>query len=285
MTDPREVLRPSGPEPALDLQAVHARAGQLSRRRRVAVAGGGAGVLVAVLALSGVALQHSAGEELLRPPVAATGTPLSPQPPPVAPTPGPTPTAGAGRSGAPGTTAASPSGSPRATRPPTTAPRSTPPTTTAPGTAAPTTPPAPTPAFVADTGPDTGVASGGQLSLVGIRAARQDGFDRVVYEFSGPAGAVPGWRVEYVEQAVADPSGLPVQVRGAAVLQVVLREVAPGYTGGRLSPTGTALLSDVVPSSTFEGVSQSFLGLTARAPFRVTQLANPPRVVVDVLAP
>src|ERR671926_500533 len=56
-------------------------------------------------------------------------------------------------------------------------------------------------------------------TLVAIRAAHHAGFDRVVFEFSGP---LPQRRdVRYVPQLIADGSGQPVPIAGNAILKTV----------------------------------------------------------------
>lgn len=269
MTDPRHALRPVGPDAELDLAAVQARASQLGRRRRLGTAVA-AGALSAVAVLGGLALTRPGADEVLRPPL-ATRAPSASAPATSAPT------ASAPTTPAPTTTA------PATTAPATNAPRRT----TAPATprATLTATGRPPTAFPANTLPDAQDAAGGQLTLVSVRSGRQDGYDRVVYELAGPTGAVPGWQVAYVDRAVLDPSGQAVAVRGSAVLQVVLSSLAPTAPPARQAPSGTVLLREVVPGTVFEGLGQSFLGLSTRAPFRVFALTGPPRVVVDVLAP
>lgn len=299
MTDPRTALGEPGELPDVDLGAVRARAGQLRRRRRaVAVVSGG----VAVAAAAALALLPTGlGSEALVPPLATRGpvpgvtdTPRTPAATPAPTTPAtaptsstrPTPPARPGPSARP-TPSAGPT--PAATRPSggtrpaaTPTPATTPPTTTAgPPSTGPTAPAAP---FPADDAPEAAAAGGAPAVLTGVTTGRQDGYDRVVYRFDGPAGALPGWRVAYVAKAVQDGSGEPVALEGDAVLQVVLTgttaEGGSPYTG-RARP-GLDLLAEVVTAGPFEGQTTSFLGLAQRAPFRVLRLSAPTRVVVDV---
>jgi hypothetical protein len=126
--------------------------------------------------------------------------------------------------------------------------------------------------------------------LTDVRAARQEGFDRVVFEF---ANGVPGYDVGYVERPiVADGSGDEVAVEGAAVLRVrmepaldadLTQESAPRtYTGpNRFSP-GTAAVVELVGAGGFEAVLTWAVGIDGERPFRVTTLSNPPRIVIDV---
>lgn len=145
------------------------------------------------------------------------------------------------------------------------------------------------PAFAATTGVDTEEPVGGPLSVVAVRVATQDGYDRVVFELDGKESGEPGWRVEYTDDPAQQGSGNPVEVEGAATLAVVITgsgfPMDTGATEVSDDPTLPAELEsiqDVVLEATFEGQYQAFIGTTREAPFRVFRLSNPTRVVIDV---
>jgi hypothetical protein len=121
-------------------------------------------------------------------------------------------------------------------------------------------------------------------SMTALRVAGQAGFDRVVIEFSG-TGA-PGVKVDYDNQPVADGSGAPIAVQGVTTLKVRLFPATSiEYTGqGRVTASDTKNITEVVRGGDFEAVLTWFVGLRTKAPFRVTVLQNPTRVVVDVAA-
>lgn len=167
-------------------------------------------------------------------------------------------------------------------------------------TATPTPGPAATPAtgadapedFPAGTGLDTAEPTGGPLTVRAVRAARQQGYDRVVFELAGRAAGQAGWRVEYTASPAQQGSGDPVQVDGAAVLSVLIS--GTGYpmdtgveevTGDPSLPGDLGVVTDVVLGAVFEGQYEAFIGTGAQAPFRVFRLADPERVVVDVRTP
>ena len=168
------------------------------------------------------------------------------------------------------------------------------PTPSATGTASPTPAPSATetqagPPFPATPGTATAEpSSGASLTVTDVRAAAHDGYDRVVFDLGG-SGA-PGWRVGYVDKAVDDPSGLPVNVLGAAVIQVVI--TGTGYpadtgqtewAGSPLRPQGLSTVQEVQVRGVFEGQTQAFVGVArAGAPFRVFALTGPARLVIDV---
>lgn len=145
------------------------------------------------------------------------------------------------------------------------------------------------PQFPADTAADTQEPSGeSDLMLTDVRAAEHDGFDRVVLEFAGTGG--PGWRTEYVAEAVQDGSGEPIDVEGDAVLQVNVsgtrypaENEAGYYDGPRSFSPEDEEVDEVYVGGTFEGLTQVVLGIdSADAPFRVFPLQDPVRVVIDV---
>ena len=146
-----------------------------------------------------------------------------------------------------------------------------------------------TPPFPANTKPDDGGhGTGGQRWVTGVRTARHDGYDRVVFDLDG--GGTAGWYVSYTDDPRADGSGDPVPVEGQVFLQVVLRGMGyPGFDGipeidlGATPGAGTRGVTEVVPAGVFEGDQLAFIGLTGgRRPFRVFGLTDPVRVVVDV---
>jgi hypothetical protein len=142
--------------------------------------------------------------------------------------------------------------------------------------------------FPADTEVDVAepVAADG-LTVTAVRAARHEGYDRVVFEFAG--SGTPGWSVEYVDTPSSQGSGEVVDVPGEAHLQVTMQETSYPYeTGaaelaaGPAAVSGTEVVQSVVYDATFEGTSVAWVGTSARAPFRVYALTGPTRLVVEV---
>jgi hypothetical protein len=156
----------------------------------------------------------------------------------------------------------------------------------------PAVPPTLLPPFPADASADFADPSpDALLTVTAIRIGRQHGYDRVVFELGG-TGA-PGWDVRYVDQPRSQGSGEPVHVAGEAALEVTITGVGyPGDTGvqeysgpDRQSAAATEVITETVLDSTFEGQTVAFVGTTRQAPFRVYRLLDPPRVVVEVVAP
>jgi hypothetical protein len=128
----------------------------------------------------------------------------------------------------------------------------------------------------------------GSPELVGLRAGRHAGFDRVVFQLDGP---IPSYySVRYVPVVRLDGSGEALRLRGRAFLEVVVR--APTHDeDGRplLRPTrlrpGLPALREVHAPASFEGQTVAGIGVTARVGFRVQELADPTRIVIDLAHP
>ena len=133
---------------------------------------------------------------------------------------------------------------------------------------------------------DLAPGPGGVASLISLRAAEHAGYDRVVWELSGSA---PGVHVEYVDRPVRQcGSGEPVPLPGDAWLEVRL-EPARAHTeeglptiAERRRTAGLPLVQEMVQTCDFEAVVTWVLAVSSPEPIRVTRLASPPRVVVDI---
>lgn len=148
------------------------------------------------------------------------------------------------------------------------------------------------PPFPANTESDTGAASAdSSVTVTEIRTGLHDGYDRVVFEVEGTG--TPGWDVRHVDEAAGQGSGMTIPVEGEAILQVTITGVGyPTETGIEeydgstpLPGAGTEVVTEVVWDSTFEGTSVAFVGLTEETPFRVYELDDPARVVLEIVHP
>jgi hypothetical protein len=128
----------------------------------------------------------------------------------------------------------------------------------------------------------------GSSTLTGLRAGRHASFDRVVFQLDGP---IPSYyTVRYVPVVRLDGSGAPLRLRGTAFLEVVVRAPThdqdghPILTPTRLRPDFPALREVNAPGS-FEGQTTAGIGVTRQVGFRVLELANPSRIVIDLAHP
>jgi hypothetical protein len=128
----------------------------------------------------------------------------------------------------------------------------------------------------------------GSPTLVGLRAGRHPGFDRVVFQLDGP---IPSYySVRYVPVVRLDGSGERLRLRGNAFLEVVVRapthdeDYRPVLSPTRLRPDFPALREVSAPGS-FEGQTTAGIGVTQRVGFRVFELTSPTRIVIDLAHP
>jgi len=130
--------------------------------------------------------------------------------------------------------------------------------------------------------PDAPVAT-----LRDVRTARQQGFDRVVFEFEG--SQLPGYHLEYIDKPVRQcGSGEPVPIAGDAWLQVRLIPAQAHTEAGQ--PTvpererhlGYPNLLELESICDFEAHVEWVLGVASPNRYRVLELTNPARLVVDV---
>lgn len=147
--------------------------------------------------------------------------------------------------------------------------------------------------FSGGTAPVTATAPAGLTAPIvqAMRAAAQDGFDRLVFEFSGDK--VPGYSVQYDTKAVACGSGqdLTAFIGGgtapAALLTVKIQPANAHTENG--APTiprdlnaGLSTIKRAFGTCDFEADVTYAVALSAQKPFKVSTLNNPPRLVIDV---
>ena len=127
----------------------------------------------------------------------------------------------------------------------------------------------------------------GSATLRAIRAGRHEGFDRIVFEFAG--SEVPGYHIEYIDKPVRScGSGDVVPLAGDGWLQVRF-EPARAHTDEGKPTLGFRELTPRLPNllelkSTcdFEGQVEWVAGVGSPNRYRVLELENPARFVVDI---
>jgi len=121
------------------------------------------------------------------------------------------------------------------------------------------------------------------LALTGIRAAAHEGFTRVVLEFSGEG--TPGVRhAAWTDEAVEQGRGLPIQVEGGAVLDLVI-DGTPMTASNTPYPSGTHTRAgdlDIVSDGSFEDNTHIVIGAPTAREFQIGFLSNPVRMVIDI---
>ena len=129
----------------------------------------------------------------------------------------------------------------------------------------------------------------GISTLLSVRTARHEEFDRVVLELEGP---LPGVHVEYVDRPVrACGSGDPVPLPGDAWLEVRISPTNAHTESGRPTiadrrrRTDLPVVIEIVRTCDFEAVVTWVLAVRSPEPFRLARFGDPWRIVVDVRHP
>ncbi len=125
------------------------------------------------------------------------------------------------------------------------------------------------------------------VTLREVRSARNEGFDRVVFQFEGEQ--VPGYHVEYVEKSavIKCGSGDPAELAGQGFLQIRIQP-AQAHADGKATVTererkpALPLLAELEQTCDFEGEVTWVLGVQRPNKYRVMELQGPTRLVVDV---
>lgn len=184
------------------------------------------------------------------------------------------------------------------------------PTTAPPSTAAPTTPvlttTSPPSTIVTTTTTEACAPFGGTAEvrvkfpdflspLIGkdIRTGMETCLERIVIELQTSsiptASGFPGYSVRYATGPVKEsPSDLPVTISGSDVLLVSLGswmnfQGTGGYNGpSQIFPNNTDHIQELRLIENFEGMTTWAIGLDDELPFRVLELSNPPRLVIEL---
>ena len=124
------------------------------------------------------------------------------------------------------------------------------------------------------------------VTLREVRTARNEGFDRLVLQFDG--AQLPGYHVEYVDKPVIKcGSGDPTEVAGQGWLQIRVQP-AQAHEGAQVTVAererkpGLPLVQELELTCDFEGEVTWVLGVKSPNKYRVLELREPTRLVVDV---
>lgn len=126
---------------------------------------------------------------------------------------------------------------------------------------------------------------------VGSHGAGASGYDRIVIEFQGsglPAVTLRAGKPPFTR----DPSDLPLPVRGASFLVLVLQGATAVTPEGTITYAGSTdftpsfpALSEFKEAGDFEAVTTWVAGLTGPSCHRLLVLTNPTRLVIDLQHP
>jgi hypothetical protein len=125
------------------------------------------------------------------------------------------------------------------------------------------------------------------VTLQSVSTTACDGFDRVVFEFNTPA--TPGYHASYIDKPVRHcASGNTVPVAGDAWLEVRMSPAQAHTDAGQstIAQTNRTVnlpnMRQLVQTCDFEGQVTWVLGVGNPKRFRVVELTNPSRIIVDV---
>ncbi|HEX5753395.1 MAG TPA: hypothetical protein VFZ09_44770 [Archangium sp.] len=124
------------------------------------------------------------------------------------------------------------------------------------------------------------------ITLREVRTARNEGFDRLVLQFDGDQ--LPGYHIEYVDKPVIKcGSGDPTEIAGQGWLQVRVQpaQAHEGTTvtvAERERKPGLPIIQELELTCDFEGEVTWVLGMKHPNKYRVMELREPTRLVVDV---
>jgi hypothetical protein len=121
--------------------------------------------------------------------------------------------------------------------------------------------------------------------IINLRIGEHGSFDRVVIDMRGK---MAGYNVRFVKHLTYDGSGQPVPLKGKRFVSIVLNPASAHdkdgnslYQGPTLQQYDLPSLRGVAFTGDFEGYVSFGISLTHKAPFRVNELSNPTRLVID----
>jgi hypothetical protein len=124
------------------------------------------------------------------------------------------------------------------------------------------------------------------VTLREVRSARNEGFDRVVFQFDGDQ--LPGYHLEYIDRPVIKcGSGDPTAIAGQGWLAVRIQP-AQAHENGQVTVAdrerkpGLPVLEELELTCDFEAEVTWVLGVKHPNKYRVMELHQPTRLVVDV---
>ena len=123
-----------------------------------------------------------------------------------------------------------------------------------------------------------------------VRAMRQQTFDKVVFEFDG---TIPSYNIKYLAGRIyEDLDGKHrIRIAGNAFIQIEMfvipfdEQQGKFYQSRGFSPKGKLImpsLRQIEDKGEEEGFYDFLLGVSSRKVYRVTELSNPARLVIDL---
>jgi hypothetical protein len=126
-----------------------------------------------------------------------------------------------------------------------------------------------------------------RANITDVRIGTHDGYDRVVFEFTGghPEGSLERAEPPFTH----DASGEAIDVAGESFLRLIMHggtkqqeDGTSSYDGPTDFGPGHPALIDLVEGGDFEAQSTWYLGLAGESCVRVMTLEDEPRIVIDI---
>lgn len=121
-----------------------------------------------------------------------------------------------------------------------------------------------------------------------VRTGRHDGYDRVVFEFA--AAPLPGYHLEYIDKPVRKcGSGDPTALAGDGWLEIRFTPADAHTPKGeptvrdRERTLTLGVMRELELTCDFEATTTWVVGVSSPNRYRVVELADPPRIAVDIL--
>ena len=121
--------------------------------------------------------------------------------------------------------------------------------------------------------------------LKAVRVAKNKGFDRLVFEFTGD---VPSFQAEFIKPPITGTADEEIKIAGKYFLSFNMRTLPYPDEADKIPdadiPVGRLnlpVIAEITQIEWFEGDRWFVVGLKAKKLYRVQQLQNPSRLVVD----
>lgn len=131
-------------------------------------------------------------------------------------------------------------------------------------------------------------------TIAGVELSSEEGFDRFLIQFESDAREFPGYNLEWVtsvEDCAASPAEVAYETSGSAFLRLRISgarghgDDGRGTTGRKIRKGESPNLKQLLQTCDFEGRVTWVFDLDATTPYRVMELDDPARLVVDVQHP
>ena len=117
-------------------------------------------------------------------------------------------------------------------------------------------------------------------TLTRIRSSQHKNFDRIVFEFAG--GSLPMYQTLWEKPPFFEgETDIPVKIAGSKFLTIQFYPNGEWIKGYKVEKADFPMLRETALTYNWEGTTAFTLGLKSDTKFRVIELENPTRLVID----